>query len=232
MLRPPRQLGQIIGGITAKLAWAAAFAAPFVTHWSLATGRHWPWAAGFAVVQIVMVGGMALRQATARWWAVPLMLVSCTVLLGRIVGPVMAGEGSAAEAGLVTGAALSHAALYLSLLALFGSTLRRGRTPLVTALAQRLRGPPSAAVISYTRGVTWLWCGYFVAQLLGSAALLLWAPVTTWSLFVNVLDAPLLLTVFAAEFAFRLWRLPQERHVSPLAIMRNFNRPATPADAG
>ncbi len=230
MLRSLRQLGQILGETTAKVAWVLAIASPFVTHWTLATGRHWWVAAGFAVVQVGVIGGMALRQARARWWAVPLLLLSACVLLARIVGPGLLGTDD--EAGLVAGSALSHAALYLSLLVLFGSSLRPGRTSLVTGLAQRLRGPLSAPVTRYTRGVTWLWCGYFVAQLVVSAALLLWAPVTTWSLFVNVLDAPLLLAVFFAEFAFRLWKLPRERHVSPLAIMRTFSRPGTPADAG
>ena len=229
MLRLPQQIGRVVGKNAAKLGLAIALAAPFVTHLALATGRYWHLAAGFTAIQVIVIGSMALRPArgTQRRWTLAALTLAAAALLARVAGP-----GFVAEPTLVAMSALSHAALYLSLLALFGSSLQRGHTPLVTGLARRLRGPLPPATLAYTRGVTWAWCGYFVGQLAVSAGLLLWAPVAVWSLFVNVLDAPLLVTMFAAEFAVRLWRLPEDRHVSPLTIFRSFSRGATQADAG
>jgi uncharacterized membrane protein len=100
--------------------------------------------------------------------------------------------------------ALAHWSLYASLLATFGLTLRRGHTPLISVMAYRLQGTLSEEMIRYTRGVTIAWTLFFAAQLLTSIALFCFAPLTVWSVFVNLLDIPLVVTMFAAEYALRL----------------------------
>ena len=40
------------------------------------------------------------------------------------------------------------------------------------------------------------WCGFFFCQLLGSAVLLIFAPVVWWSTFVNILNIPLVVLAF------------------------------------
>lgn len=222
MSRPHRQIGQIM----TKLAWALALASPFVTHLALVTGRHRLLAGGLAAVQVVVVARVALARVTGarrRW-----VLAGAGLLLGLALLRT-AGQGVLARPGLVATAGLSHAALNLSLLALFGHSLQPGHTPLATAMARRLRGTLSPQVAAYTRGVTWLWCGVFALQLATSAALLLLAPVAAWSLFVNVLNAPLVLLVFAGEYAVRKVWLRHEPHTSPLAMMRRFGRLAPDA---
>jgi uncharacterized membrane protein len=113
-----------------------------------------------------------------------------------------------------------HAVVYSVLLAVFGATLLPGREALITALARRMYGTVPAAMASYTRGVTWAWCGFFAAQLLTSLALLLWAPIVVWSVFVNVLNLPLFALMFAAEHVCRQRCLADAPRHSPADVLR------------
>jgi uncharacterized membrane protein len=111
-----------------------------------------------------------------------------------------------AQTCVVTVTALSHGALYGGLGLLFGLSLRPGRQALVSRLALCVEPCPTAGLISYTRGVTWLWFGFCAAQLFLSGCLLAAAPLPVWSMFVNVLDLPLAALTFIAEYRVRCWR--------------------------
>jgi len=100
-----------------------------------------------------------------------------------------------------------HAAAYLSLLWFFGRTLAPGREAFITRLARLARGgvlPPGME--SYTRRLTFAWCAFFAAQLAVSALLLRFGSLESWSLFVNVLNFPLLALMFGADYLFRVVR--------------------------
>jgi acyl carrier protein len=113
--------------------------------------------------------------------------------------------GGLFKVSFVTASALMHWGLYASLLASFALTLRRGHTPLITAMAYKLHGAgiPTELVV-YTRRVTIAWSCFFAAQLSTSVLLFCFAPLTAWSLFVNVLDIPLVVAMYAAEYAVRI----------------------------
>lgn len=128
--------------------------------------------------------------------------------------PLPEACGGWARSTLIFVPALSHAVLYGGLLLLFTESLRQGHEDLVTALAARVDGPLNPAMASYTRGVTKAWSLFFAGQLVVSAALGLLAPLATWSLFVNVLDVPLVVAMFAAEYGFRRYRFRNYPHVS------------------
>jgi uncharacterized membrane protein len=130
---------------------------------------------------------------------------------------------------LMVAAALSHGALYLSVLLLFGLSLRPGREALVSRLARRVEPCPIPVLIAYARGVTWLWAGFGAAQLAVSALLLAVAPLPVWSAFVNVLDAPLVGLVFASEYAVRRWRFRHLRLATLAETVRAFARRDTVA---
>jgi uncharacterized membrane protein len=98
-------------------------------------------------------------------------------------------------------------------------TLRPGHEPLVTAITRRLHGTVANEVTTYTRRVTIAWCCFFAMQLATSAALLLFAPLVVWSFFVNILDIPLVVAMFAAEYMVRLWCLPDPPRHSVAAIV-------------
>jgi uncharacterized membrane protein len=112
--------------------------------------------------------------------------------------------GALAKLGFVSAAALMHWGLYASLLATFGLTLRPGHEPLITGMARRLHGDIAAELVTYTRNVTIAWTVFFAMQLALSIGLFCFAPLVVWSFFVNILDIPLVVTMFAAEYAIRL----------------------------
>jgi hypothetical protein len=117
------------------------------------------------------------------------------------------GPGQLVDVGLVAVPGTIHTVVYTALLVTFGLSLRPGRVALVTELARRMHGSIPDDMAAYTRGVTWAWCGFFGAQLATSLALFLWAPIAAWSLFVNVLDLPLIVLMFMAEHAYRMVHL-------------------------
>jgi uncharacterized membrane protein len=109
-----------------------------------------------------------------------------------------------ARLGLVSAAAVMHWGIYASLLTTFGLTLRPGHEPLITGMARRLHGDLEDELVHYTRNVTTAWTVFFAMQLVLSVTLFCFAPLVVWSFFVNILDIPLVVTMFAAEYAIRL----------------------------
>ncbi len=111
-----------------------------------------------------------------------------------------------ADGGALVASAVPHAMAYLALLAWFAVSLRPGHEPVVTILARKSRGTLPTDTMRYTRRVTWAWCWFFVAQLVTSVALLLFAPAEVWSFVINLCNLPLIALMFGAEYAYRQWR--------------------------
>src|ERR1051325_9484080 len=114
-------------------------------------------------------------------------------------------------------AGLAHAGAYLALLWYFGRTLRPGREPLITRIARRIHGSVTPDMECFTRRLTVAWCAFFAGQVLVSGLLLAFAPHDIWSMFVNVLDLPLLALMFVAQQAYRALCFPL---VPPVSIAR------------
>ena len=108
--------------------------------------------------------------------------------------------------GLILSAGAPHAVVNLGLLAIFGLSLLPGREPIVTYFARAIHGGVSPEVELYTRRVTWVWCGFFGLQLAGSVLLLAFAPIAWWSIFVSILNLPLVAAMMLGEWLTRpLW---------------------------
>ena len=94
----------------------------------------------------------------------------------------------------------------------FGQSLVRGRQPMCTRFASAMRGGQiSAAEFVYTRKITWIWALFFVLMAATSTLLFRFAPIGTWSLFINFIALPLVAGLFAVEYLVRLRRLPESR---------------------
>lgn len=117
---------------------------------------------------------------------------------------------------------LQDSALNVGLALLFGRTLLRGRVPLCTQLAVLLQPQPRQLLLDYTRAVTVAWTLFFIAMVAVSAVLFAYADRASWSTFANLLYWPLLLTMFAAEYAVRLCVLPRDQRAGLLATVRAF----------
>jgi uncharacterized membrane protein len=128
--------------------------------------------------------------------------------------------------GLAAAYGIPHAVIYLSLLWLFGHTLRDGHEPLVARLARRVHGALPSEMAAYTRRVTYAWCFFFSVQIIVSALLFKFAPLSIWSLFINVLNFPLLALMFICEYAFRSMRHREFPHASFLDGIRAFSNDA------
>jgi uncharacterized membrane protein len=103
---------------------------------------------------------------------------------------------------------LQECGMYGLLAAGFGRSLRPGEVALCTRLADKLHGPLNAAEVLYTRRVTLAWTLFFA--LLGTTIVVLYmaAPRAIWSAFVNFFATPLMVAMFAAEYAVRGRVLP------------------------
>jgi uncharacterized membrane protein len=126
----------------------------------------------------------------------------------------------ATDDAVVAAAGIPHSAAYIALLAIFGRSLLPGRTPIVSAISERLSGAPLAPEIArYTRRVTIAWCTFFALQLAVSWTLLAAAPIAVWSLFVNVLNLPAIVLMFLIEYGYRRVRFRNQPHRTILQVI-------------
>jgi ABC-type polysaccharide/polyol phosphate export permease len=124
--------------------------------------------------------------------------------------------GAAAVSGL------THAAAYLILFWYFARTLREGKEPLITRLARSVRGSLPPEIVAITRRVTLAWSAFFAAQVLGSMLLLVFAPFDIWSMFVNLLNFPLLALMFVGDHLYHAIRFPDYPRPSIARVLRAF----------
>jgi uncharacterized membrane protein len=117
---------------------------------------------------------------------------------------------------------LQELGMYGVLAAGFGRSLRTGEVALCTRLADQLHGPLNAAEILYTRQVTLAWTLFFTLMGVTIAVLYLAAPRAVWSAFVNFVATPLIIAMFAAEYAVRGRVLPHTERRGMWATMRVF----------
>ena len=115
---------------------------------------------------------------------------------------------------------LPPVAINLWLMLLFGATLRKDSTPLISRIARLERGELTPELAAYTRRLTWIWTWLFLGMALESLLLALFAPLTLWSWFVNVWNYVLVATLFLGEQLYRRLRFTRYDHASPLALLR------------
>ena len=120
---------------------------------------------------------------------------------------------AAPQATPVVGA-LARLAVYASLLRLFAHSLRAGREPVVTRFARHIHPAMTQDRIAYTRGVTWLWTGFFATQLALWFLLLVTAPYVAKPWFVAWADVPLLAALLAGELGVRAIKFRGQPHGS------------------
>jgi uncharacterized membrane protein len=136
-----------------------------------------------------------------------------------MVGMLVLRPGVSAEAVGRAVTVCFDASVYGALLVWFARSLRRGREPVVTGFARRVRATMPMEVVRYTRGVTLAWCVFFAAHLAVSAALLALAPAALWLGFAGVLNLPLLAAMMLGEFACRRMLFGRETRTSLRATL-------------
>ena len=200
--------------LTGAMLVLALLLAPVAAHLALVMHYGMTLAGILIAVQAVLVTWIALSSVISR----ALRVGACGAIF---LGVLLLSRFT--DGGPVVAASVPHAMAYLALLALFAASLQPGREAVVTILARKSRGRLPAEVVRYTRRVTWAWCWFFVAQLVGSLTLLLFAPLHVWSLFINLCNLPLVCVMLCAEYGYRQWRhaaRPPERLIDMFRIVR------------
>ncbi len=166
---------------------------PLAVHAAIVTGSRWLELAALAVLAASMFAPWLLRRNTWAWAAL-----------------VMALAASAAFVWLGAARLFLYAApvlVPLALLWFFARTLLPGQVPLITRIAEAVRGPLPEPVRRYTRQVTQFWVVAFSLFALANLGLALFAPPALWSLFANAINYLLVGVLLVAEWLFRCWYL-------------------------
>jgi uncharacterized membrane protein len=206
--------------------WVAAGLAlagyALLSHGLMVLAGDKPWAVAALLAPLLLaVGGVAWRQRQ-----LPTLLV-CLGLLGALTWIGASGQAQSIN-GLYL---LQHAGIHLALACVFASTLRRGATPLITALAARMQGVHAAMTpdkARYTRRVTKVWTGYFAGMVVLSLALYVWAPWWVWSLFANLFTPLAVVTLFVGEHALRYRLHPEFERLSMLQTLQAYRSAPLP----
>ena len=166
-----------------------------------------------ALPLLALAGWAFARSARKLRWLLALLLAGAALYLLEERGHL----------GMVTAYGVPHAAANGFLLWWFGRTLRDGAEPLVTQVARRVHGMLKPEIEVYTRQVTNAWCVFFGAQIAVSLVLFLFARLEAWSLFVNVLNFPLVVLMFAGEYLVRVLLHPEHPRASIASTLRAFS---------
>lgn len=194
--------------MTILLATLALLGPPMVHGLGLGHGEVL-WLLPFLLLQVMLVVWHG-----KGFWLCAWPLATAAAALGATL------LGADGRVAVLATAGVSHAAFFALLGLGLGASLRPGQTDLVTLLARRLDPHWRPEMEGYTRAVAIAWTGFFLAQCAISGLLALAAPREVWSLFVNVLDLPLVAAMFLAEYAVRRRRFPDHPHIGLLGVVR------------
>jgi uncharacterized membrane protein len=159
-----------------------------------------------------------LEVVDARWLALALLgLLALRVgaasrarLLAHARAAALPGAAVAGALGLSAawnhplGLRLTPAVVSLGLLLSFAASLR-GES-VVERLARAQLGSLDAEEVRYCRGVTRLWCGFFLGNALVAAWLAHAASAAEWAAYTGGIAYLLIGLLYAGEYTYRQWR--------------------------
>jgi uncharacterized membrane protein len=186
-------------GAAAAIAYAAA------SHALMTRAQDSAWSLAIVLGPLVVCGAAGL-------WASGHRVLAATGLLAALLLVAAAAGGRGLSARWLYLA--QHAGIHLALGAWFGSTLRRGTEPLISALARRVHGGLTPAMARYTRRLTAAWTSYFFAMVAASLALFFAGDFVHWSLLANVLTPVFTAAFFVGEYLVRYRLHPEFERVS------------------
>jgi uncharacterized membrane protein len=187
---------------------AGTVAYVLVSHWLMTGAPASPWNAVIVVAPMLGVAAVVAWQRRQRLLAALPALAAAGLV-------VQAWRGHDLPAGSLY--VCQHVAIHLLLALVFGLTLQAGREALVTALARRVHGGSiTPAMAAYSRKVTLVWTGYFVAMAALSLVLYAVAPFDVWAAFANLVTPLAILLMFIGEYLLR-YRLHPEFERATLA---------------
>jgi uncharacterized membrane protein len=207
------------GNMLGAIAFAVAFLGyQFLLHKVTLSGPLTPFSAALIFIPFVIATGWAIALELGLRLA--LLITTIMTMLG-LAEVYLFGLPPAIIFGL------PHLVTNLFLMWFFARTLKDGREPLITSIARRVHGSLTPDIEIYTRHVTFAWSLFFALQVVVSLGLYIFASLEVWSVFINILNAPLIILMFVCEYAYRILRY-REHQSSILSGFQFFARADKP----
>lgn len=205
-------------------SWRIVAAAAALSGYALLSYALMTYAPDSAGAVIALFGPLMLALTVGGWvrrhWPT---LLGCA-LFGLLLVWLVARGGVDVNRLYV----LQHAAIHASLGWTFAITLRAGRTPLITMMADRVHQGLTPAMAAYTAWLTRAWVVYFAAMIAVSLVVYALAPWAVWSFFCNVLTPLSAVSFFVIEYIVRYRRHPDFERATMAQAVQAF-RTATVA---
>lgn len=206
------------GNKTGVIAFVFAFLGyQFLIHKVTLSGQLTPITAALVLIPFVVAAGWAIALELGLRLA---LLITTTMTILGLAWVNRFGLTSAIIFGL------PHLVTNLFLLWLFARTLKDGREPLITSIARRVHGSLKPDIEIYTRRITFVWSLFFVLQVVVSLGLYIFASLEAWSMFINILNVPLIILMFLCEYSYRILRY-RDHQSSILSSLHFFSRDKT-----
>lgn len=93
---------------------------------------------------------------------------------------------------------------------IFGRTLRSNSIPLCTRFADLVHETMSPEIISYSRGLTYVWAAFFATQVVLWIALFFTLSASTWYQLISITPPTLIIILFVLDWVARQFLLPDE----------------------
>jgi len=199
---------------TGAIAFAVAFLGyQFLIHKVTLSNQLTPIAAALVLIPFVVAAGWAI--ALELGLSLALLITATMTVLG------LAWVNKFGLPVIIFG--LPHLVTNLFLMWLFARTLKDGREPLITSIARRVHGSLKPEIEIYTRRVTYAWSLFFLLQVAVSLGLYIFASLQTWSMYINILNVPLVILMFVCEYTYRILRY-RDHQSSILSGLQFFTR--------
>jgi uncharacterized membrane protein len=180
---------------------------PFVTHFSVVSHNPLP-----ALGCLMIAAALLILRGSKRI----LLLFLATVAITGVTYALSQFPVSQQFAAL-------HAPpILISLLFawVFGRTLKPGRVPIVSRVAELYHKELSPELAQYTRQVTVAWTLFFIFLTLETLVLSLVSDLVVWSFFINFFNYILVACMVVGEYLVRIRRLPHVPHISFVNFLR------------
>jgi uncharacterized membrane protein len=202
------------GNKTGAIALVCAFLGyQFLIHKVTLSNQLTPIAAALVLIPFVVAAGWAIALELGLRLA--LLITTTVTILG------VAWVNKFGLPVIIFG--LPHLVTNLFLMWLFARTLKDGREPLITSIARRVHGSLKPEIEIYTRHVTYAWSLFFLLQVMVSLGLYIFASLQAWSMYINILNVPLIILMFVCEYSYRILRF-RDHQSSILSGLQFFSR--------
>lgn len=175
---------------------------PLAIAWALTTDRR------DLALALSLLSLAALVLASPHRWRAAIACVFATTAAAAI----MAGWAPQL-------AFLPPVIVNLSLMALFGASLRQGSEPLVSRFARIERGTLEPDLVRYTRNLTWLWTIFFLFMAATSIVLAAASSNTPWTWFTAIGNWVCVGMLFGGEYLYRRQHFSHYAHATPMQLL-------------